>query len=45
MYRVGSELIAQDEMIDKILFVYKGSAIITKSFDSDAYGRTQLEVV
>ena len=45
MYRVGSELIAQEEMIDKILFVYKGSAIITKSFDSDAYGRTQLEVV
>ena len=45
MYRVGSELIAQGSMVDKILFIYKGSATVTKSFHSEAYGRTQLEVV
>ena len=32
-------------MIEKVLFIYKGSAVITKSFDSPVYGRTQLEVV
>ena len=45
MYMVGSELVEQGTMIDKVIFVYKGSAIITKSFHSPVYGRTQLEVV
>ena len=40
MYRVGSELIAQGSMVEKVLFIYKGSAVITKSFESPAYGRT-----
>lgn len=45
MYRVGSELIAQGSIVDKVLFIYKGSAIVSKSFHSEAYGRTNLEVV
>ena len=43
MEEVGTVLIEQGEGVDELYFFYRGTAMLTRDFYSDAYGNTRLE--
>ena len=43
--RVGAPLVEQGQEMDRVWFLYRGTAMVTRDFVSSIYGKTQLEIV